>query len=227
MGRALAVLGAFAVAALVAVGLWLYLSLDYVVKRAIEQRVPEIIGASVALDAVQLSPRDGTGALRDLQIGNPHGFRAPHAATVGRIEIALAPASIVKDVVLVRRIVVANPSITYEPGSAGSNFEAIQRNVERYLGGTGASKGAAEKKLVVDALTISGARVTYAPQVGRGSATIAFELPDIELRNLGQSRGGVTAGELAKIIVDALAVRMAAAMGRSAVQHAPGGALGR
>lgn len=217
MGRALAVLGALAVAALVAVGLWLYLSLDYIVKRAIEQRAPEIIGASVGLDEVKLSPRDGTGQLRGLKIGNPHGFRAPHAATVGRIEIALAPASVVKDVVLVQRIVVASPRITYEPGSAGSNFDAIQRNVERYLGAAGASKGSAGRKLLIDTLTISGARVTYAPQVGRGLATIAFNLPDIQLRNLGRSRGGVTAGELAKIIVDALAVRIAEAMRRTAI----------
>jgi len=227
MGRALAVLGAVAIAALVAVGLWRYLSLDYVVQRALERRAPEIIGASVEVDAVQLSPGDGAGALRGLRIGNPHGFRTPHAATVGRIEIALAPASLVKDVVLVQRIVVASPSITYEPGSAGSNFEAIQRNVERYLGGPGARKGAAGRKLLIDALTIRGARVTYAPQVGRGSATIAFDLPDIELRHLGQSRGGVTAGELAKIIVDALTARMAEAMGRSASQRALGGAVGR
>jgi len=225
MGRAIAIIGAIALVAIVVVGVWLYLSLDYIVKRAIEHYGSEIIGASVELDKARLSPADGTGSLTGLRIGNPKGFRTPQSATVGDIQIAVAPGTIVKDVVLVHRIVVASPSITYEPGNKGSNFDVIQRNVERYLGsaGAGARPG---KKLIVETLTIRGARVAYAPQVGHGSAAISFSLPDIQLRNVGKDRGGVTAGELAKTIVDALVVRMAEAMGRAAIQRGLG-VLGR
>jgi hypothetical protein len=217
MGRIVAAVAALAVVALVAAGVWLYLSLDHVVKRAIETYVPEILRATVELDEVKLSPADGSGALRGMRIGNPQGFRAPHAATVGTVELALDPATVAKDVVLVRRIAVDRPSITYEPGAKGSNFDALQRNVERYIGAGGDTKGG--RKLIVESLTIRNARVTYAPQVGRGTATISFDLPEIELRNVGKARGGVTPGELAKIVVDALAARIAEVMARAAVRR--------
>jgi hypothetical protein len=225
MGRIVAAVAALAVVVLVAAGVWLYLSLDHVVKRAIEKYVPEILQATVELDEVKLSPADGAGTLRGLRIGNPKGFRAPHAATVGTIALAVDPTTVVKDVVLVRRIAVERPSITYEPGAKGSNFDVLQRNVERYVGAGGETKGG--RRLIVESLVIRGARVTYAPQVGRGTATISFDLPDIQLRDVGKSRGGVTPGELAKIIVDALAARIAEVMARAAVRRGLEGVLGR
>lgn len=216
MGRVVAAVAALAVVALVVAGVWLYLSLDHVVKRAIEGYLPDILGAAVELDEVRLAPADGAGTLRGLRIGNPAGFRAPHAATAGTIALAVDPASVMKDVVLVRRIAVERPSITYEPGAKGSNFEVLQRNVARYVGG-GEAKGG--RRLVVETLTIRGARVTYAPQVGRGTATIAFDLPDIQLRDIGKDRGGVTPGELARIVVDALVARIAETMARAAARR--------
>jgi hypothetical protein len=225
MGRIVAAVAALAVVALVAAGVWLYLSLDHVVKRAIEKYVPEILQATVELDEVKLSPADGAGTLRGLRIGNPKGFRAPHAATVGTIALAVDPTTVAKDVVLVRRIAVERPSITYEPGAKGSNFDVLQRNVERYVGAGGDAKGG--RRLIVESLIIRGARVTYAPQVGRGTATISFDLPDIQLRDVGKSRGGVTPGELAKIIVDALAARIAEVMARAAVRRGLEGVLGK
>jgi hypothetical protein len=228
MARLVAAVAALAVAALVAVGVWLYLSLDQVVQRAIEKYVPEILQASVELGEVKLSPADGAGALKAVRIGNPKGFRTPHSATAGTVELAVDPATVVKDVVLVRRIAIERPSITYEPGARGSNFDVLQRNVERYVG-TGSSreggKAPGGRKLIVESLTIRGARVTYAPQLGRGTATISFDLPDIQLRDVGKGRGGVTPGELAKIVVDALVARIAEAMGRAAVRRGLEGVL--
>jgi hypothetical protein len=214
MGRVVAAVAALAVVALVAAGVWLYLSLDHVVERAIEGYLPDVLGATVELDEVKLAPADGAGTLRGLRIGNPAGFRAPHAATAGTIALAVDPGTVMKDVVRVRRIAVERPSITYEPGTKGSNFEVLQRNVARYAG---EAKGG--RRLIVDSLTIRGARVTYAPQVGRGTATIAFDLPDIQLRDIGKDRGGVTPGELAKIVVDALAARIAEVMARAAARR--------
>jgi hypothetical protein len=228
MQRALFIGVAVLATALAGIALWVYLSLDHLVKRAIEHYGSEILQATVSVDRVKLAPVDGTGELRSLVIGNPKGFRSPRAATVGTIELQVDPATVTKDVVLVKRVVVLSPSITYEPGSRGSNFDAFQRNVERYVGtDRQAAKSSGGRKLIVERLTIKGARVTYAPQVASGKATLSFNLPDIQLANVGKSRGGVTPGELAKIVVDALVARMADAMGRAAIQRGIGTLLGR
>ncbi len=226
MARALAVVAALAVASLVGLGAWLYLSLDWIVKHAIESYGSDILEAAVEVDEVRVSPVDGAGKIRGLRIGNPKGFRTPSAATVTNVELSLDPSTAASGVVLVRRIVVVGPSITYEPGNAGANFDALQRNVAKYMG---AEKGkqSTPRKLIVESLTIRNARLTYAPQVGRGTATISFSLPDIQLKDVGKKRGGVTVGELAKIILDALVARIADAMGRAALQRSLGNVLGR
>jgi hypothetical protein len=224
--RALAALAGLLIAALIATGIWLYVSLDHIIKRAVESYVPEIIGAPVELDEVTLSASEGSGTLRGLRVGNPKGFSAPRAVSAGNIEIAVAPNTITKGVVLVRRVAVSSPSITYEPGKAGSNFDVMQRNVQRYLG-SGEAKEPDRRKFIVETLTIRNAKVVYAAPVGRGSATISFDLPDIHLRDIGKNRGGVTAGELAKVIIDALAARIAETMARSAIQRGIGDLLSR
>jgi hypothetical protein len=208
-------------AVLVGVALWIYLSLDQLVKRAIEHYGSEIIQAAVTVERAKLAPADGTGELRGLSIGNPKGFRTAHAATVGTIELAVDPLTVAKDVVLVKQIVVVAPNITYEPGARGSNFDAIQRNVEQYLG-TDRSAAKRGRRLVVERLTIRGARLSYSPPVMTGKAAVLFDLPDIQLSSIGKGRGGVTPAELTKIVVDALVARMAEAIGRSAIRRGIG-----
>ena len=228
MQRALFAGVAVVAAVLVGVAVWVYVSLDELVKRAIEHYGTEIVQATVSVDRVKLAPVDGAGELRGLSIGNPKGFRNPHAATVGTVELAVDPASVAKDVVLVRRIVVVAPNITYEPGARGSNFDASQRNVDHYLGTDQAgAKRSGGRKLIVERLTIKGARPSYSPPVMSGKAAILFNLPDIQLSNVGKGRGGVTPGELTKIVVDALALRIAEAIGRGAIQRGVGTLLGK
>jgi hypothetical protein len=217
--RALFGLAALVLVAAIGAGVWLYLSLDWIVKRAIEAYVPDIIGAEVRVAAVKLSPANGAGAIHGLEVGNPRGFKAPQAVSVNAIDVAIDPATVTKDVILVRRVLVVSPAITYESGRSGSNFDAFQRNVAKRAGRGERTAQGKETRLIVESLTIRGARVTYVPEIAARGATLAFNLPDIHLANVGKRQGGVTPGELTKIIVDALVVRMAAAMGRSAAQR--------
>jgi hypothetical protein len=228
MQRALFVGVAVLAAAIAGVALWVYLSLDHLVERAIEHYGSEIVQAAVSVEEVKLAPAGGAGVLRGLAVGNPSGFRTPHAATVTTIELAIDPATVTQNVILVKRIVVVSPAIVYEPGPRGSNFDAIRRNVERHVGADKpAATGSGGRRLIVERLTIKGGRVNYVPAVATGKATLSFDLPDINLANVGQGRGGVTPGELAKIVVGALMARMAEVMGRAAVQRGVGTLLGR
>jgi hypothetical protein len=219
MKRALFGLAALALVAAIGVGVWLYLSLDWIVKRAIEAYVPDIIGAEVKVAAVKLAPASGEGTVTGLVIGNPKGFKSAQAATVGVVDIAIDPATVTKDVILVRRIAVASPTITYEAGRGGSNFDVIKRNVEKRVGKAEPRARRAETRLIVEHLTIRGATVNYVPELPVRGATISYALPDIQLANIGKREGGVTPRELTKIVVDALIARMAQAMGRRAVER--------
>lgn len=176
---------------------------------AIEKYGPEMTQSTVKVGAVKLSPADGSGAITGLRIGNPKGFKTDHAFNAQAIELSIDPASLAGDVVLIRRIAVLAPAINYETSDAGSNFDVIQKNVAHYVERTlGKGDPAAKdkppgKKLIVEALSIRDAKVSYAPALLQGKK-IELPLPNIELRNLGKAKGGITSGELAGEVVGAL-----------------------
>jgi hypothetical protein len=219
MKKALIGLLALGLVVLVGGGIWLYLSLDYIVQHAIEAYGSDILGAKVTVESVKIAPADGSGAVRGLSIASPRGFHSERSAAAGTIEVAIDPASIAKDVVHVRRIAVTAPVVTYESSRNGSNFDAIQRNVARRTKGEKSAASGKQTRLIVDQLVIRGIRVIYAPEIATRGATISFDLPDIHLADIGKRQGGVTPAELTNLIVQALVARMARAMGRNAVRR--------
>jgi len=194
-------------------GVWLYVSLDHVAKRAIEHFGSDALGVEVSVARVKLSPVDGRGEIDGLRVANPTGFRRPSVLTAAHIEIEIDPASLASDVIVIRRLEVSSPAVVYETAKAGSNLDTLRRNASRSAktsetpNGTGES--AKEKRLIVDRLAIRGVALTYAPTVVSGSADIRLTPPDIVLTGIGRKKGGVTPDELTSLIVNALAARTA------------------
>ncbi|HET7364476.1 MAG TPA: hypothetical protein VFJ70_12990 [Burkholderiales bacterium] len=175
---------------------WLYSSRDVLIKRAIERYGPQLTGTAVKVQEVKLEPMDGRGAIKGLEVGNPPGFSAARALTLGEMRLAVDPSTITGDVVHVKEISLEAPTITYERGAGGDNLGAIQKHIKSQLprsqGGGGAadkSKDAPQRKFIVDHVQIRRAKVSYG-----GAATI--DLGDVQLRDLGKKKGGATAAEL-------------------------------
>jgi uncharacterized protein involved in outer membrane biogenesis len=196
---------------------WVYESLDVLVKFTLEHYGPDVAGVTVRVGHVEISPQDGRGMLKAIEIGNPPGFSATHAAKLGEVRVALDPATIRAPIVRVREIAIEAPLIVYERGSKGTNLDAIQRNIEGYVArnvpvsesgdkSAGAPSGA-RHLFVIDRLAIRGAKVTMTNTALRGQG-ITFDLPDIELRDLGKRQGGLTASQVAGIVTNTLIARI-------------------
>ena len=192
---------------------YLYLQRERLIERAIEHYGTQILGASVQVNSVELSPVDGKGAVRGLRIGAPAGFTL-EVFQAESIELAVDPKTVADEAVRIRRIAIVGPHVAYEQGKAGDNLNALKRNVARHIGETSPAERRTERKFIVDQLVIRGARLTYVPLSGLSDAKAALELPDITLNNIGKDRGGVTAGELTQLVVDALIARTARALGQ-------------
>lgn len=229
MKKVLLSVAALLLVLIVAAGAWFYSSLDSLVLAAIEKLGPEMTQATVKVRVVKLSPTDGVGVIGGLSIGNPRGFKTGHALKAETTELAVDLASVARDVIVIRRIAVHAPDINYETSDAGSNFDVIQNNVQGYvkrLRGTpdaAARDRAPAKKLIVDALSIRDARVSYTPALLKGKS-VTLTLPNIELRNIGRAKGGVTPGELVSEIVAALKGQLVHAVAQS-VKDAAGAAV--
>ena len=188
---------------------WLRANLDDVVKDAVVRYGSEITKASVRVDAVQIKPTEGAGAIRGLVIGNPAGFKTPYALKVGAIEIAIDGASIARDVVIIKKIAVIAPDVIYEKGDAMTNFDAIQKNIADYLGPSEKKEGG--KKLIVEEFLVRNAKAQASAAFMAGK-TVAVSLPDITLRDIGKAKGGVSPAELGQEITKALKQKLSAAV---------------
>ena len=88
---------------------WLYASRDALIERAIERYGPQLTGVSVKVGGVKLEPLDGTGAIRGLVVGNPPGYHAPQALSLGEMRLAVEPKSLTADVVHVKELALDAP----------------------------------------------------------------------------------------------------------------------
>jgi hypothetical protein len=196
---------------------WLHGNLDAIVKRGIAHYGSQMTQARVAVDAVEIKGTDGSGVIRGLVVGNPPGFRTPHALKVGVIDVAVDMRTLTDPVVVIKRIVIESPDVSYEKGDTLTNFEVIQQNIARALGtpagGDGAAKagGTPPRKLIVDEFVIRNARAR-ASAAGLGGRTVSATLPDITLRNVGRAQGGISPAQLGEIVTRALSQRLVASL---------------
>lgn len=213
-------------ALLVAGGVWwLNQNMDGLIKGAIEKYGSEMTRAKVTVGAVEIKPADGRGVIRGLVIGNPAGFKTAHAMQVAEVEVAIDIGTLTGGVITVKKIGIKAPNIIYEKGDALTNFDAIQKNIADYLGPADKKeKDAGGKKLIVEDLSVTGAKAEASAAFMNGK-TVAVGLPDIALKNLGKSKGGVTPGELGQEIAGAIKARLTGALSFDNLMKSMGGTL--
>lgn len=197
------------------------LSLDGLVKRGVETVGPKFTKVDVKLDKVALSIFSGSGQISGLVLGNPEGFKTPHAISVGSTRLAVQPRSLLSDKIVVQLVQVEAPEITLETGLKGTNLKKILDNLNETTGGGEIDTNAVAKpksngpgkKFEVDDFLITGAKLNFSV-TGLGSQSVT--LPEIHLTNLGKGPDGITSAELTKVVL--IAIEKAAA--KAAAEHA-------
>lgn len=196
------------VVAVIVVGLFL----GNIVKAGVEKVGPTITRVPITLDAVNLSLLTGSAKIRGLVVGNPEGYQAPQAISVGVVAVGVNPLSVLSDKIVIRSIEVRNPEITFEGSPfSGNNLTKIRDNVSAATASsqqpatnqTAPAAGKPGKKFEVDDFLIAGAMV-HVSLTGMGGKEITLKLPNIHLTNLGTGADGITATDLTRCALDAL-----------------------
>ena len=189
--------------------------IDVIVKVGLEHYGPEVTGASVKVGEVRISPSTGRGAIRGLEIGSPAGFTAPRAARFGEIRVALDPSTLTSRVILIHELTLEAPRIIYEKGARGANLDAIQERIDAYVkksGGGSSADGSGgtslRRRFIIERLTLRGGHVTMTNSALKGQG-LGFDLPEIELRDVGKRQNGLTASEAAGVVASALQNKIA------------------
>jgi hypothetical protein len=204
---------ALVVLAIVA-GLAVHLFLDSAIKRGVEVAGPKLTKTDVKVGSVSISLLSGSGAIKNFVLGNPQGFTSPSAIEAASTKLAIKPGSLLSDKVIVDVIELQNPQITVETDmkslSLNSfNLKRILANLEEATGSKGDEKASssppqpeakAGKKLQVNDFRIVGAKM----RVSAMGQTGTMSVPEIHLTNLGTGPEGITAAELAKLVLNEL-----------------------
>ena len=99
----------------------LYLNLESIVKASVAKYGSQLTGTEVALDGFRLSLRKGEAELKGLRIANPEGYQTPQILSLGSVYVRLDMRSLLKPIIVVEEIRIANPEIAYELKSVAHN----------------------------------------------------------------------------------------------------------
>ncbi len=170
------------------------------VKTGVETFGPEITKTEVRLEGANISPLNGTGALKGLFIGNPEGFKSEKAFSANKIEINLDVLSLLSDKIVIEKIYIGEPHVVYEKKLLNDNLKQLLKNIEETaLGEEGEEES--EIRLEIRELSLENGKITVGI-LGKG---ITVPLPDIHLSGLGsKSEEGFTPDQMAAEIMKAV-----------------------
>lgn len=208
----------------------LYLNLESIVKASVAKYGSQLTGTEVALDGFLLSLRKGEAELKGLRIANPEGYQTPQILSLGSVYVRLDMRSLLKPIIVVEEIRIANPEIAYELKSVAHNnvsdlLAAVNKNAaaaakpaadqtDATRAGTakpavssgGSAKSASSsggKKVIINALNITGGKVSLGATFGGKGAAASVPLPAVTLKDIGREKGSQGKGiiETASLIL--------------------------
>lgn len=211
--KKLLIIGGIVLSVIVGGAVYLFSSLDTIVKKIIEDVGTQVAGVKVSVGGVKISLSEGKASISSLSVANPPGFSSDPAFKLGEISVTLDTGSLTKNPIVVKDVQVGAPAVSYELGGSGSNLDQLQKNVQAFTAKSGAGKPAEpakpssakseEKKVVIDRLAITGGQVKLAAGGIPGANTTA-KLGDIVLTGIGKDSGGASAAQVAQKVLDAL-----------------------
>ncbi|MCP4715266.1 MAG: hypothetical protein GY868_09130 [Deltaproteobacteria bacterium] len=169
-------------------------NLGPIVKKAVNVYGPDITGTDVRVRDVSVSLLTGQATVRDFYLGNPKGFKASQAMQVGAVYVDVDVESLGGKTVIIDRIEIVAPEITYEKAGKTNNLKTILANMQR---GGAAEKHAADggaKKMLIRHVVVRDGKIKLAMPL-LGGRTVTAPLPDMHLEDIGKDQGGLSPRE--------------------------------
>lgn len=127
--------------------------LNSAVKRGIEDYGPQMTQTPVTVESVSLSIFSGKGTLKGLHVGNPEGYQTENIFALEQIEIEIDTSTVLEDVIIINKIHILRPAVSYERTLTTSNIRTIRNNIEAFIGpstpGQDVPEGEGAKKQVI------------------------------------------------------------------------------
>lgn len=184
--------------------------LNEAIRQGVETFGPEVTQTPVTLEAVDLSLLSGKGTLKGLYVGNPQGFNSENIFELGQIDVEVDIESLMTDKIVIKKIIIREPAISYEKQLRGSNVTALMANIEAFTGPAEAAPAAEVEaeptatepaapgpQVVIEHLLIEGGSI-YVGLLGAGQT---IPLPTIEMNDIGAGDERMSPAEIISLIL--------------------------
>ncbi len=165
-----------------------------VVKQGVNRLGPQVLGVDVTLDDAQFHPLRGYILLNGLTIGNPEGFHTESLFAIRQLEVDVNMRSLLTDTIIIDKVLIDAPQITYEVGLRRTNLGALVEQLEARQQKQEATDDVPEelepvldevgKTVIIKELVLADARAQVSATAARGRV-VPIQLATITLNNLG------------------------------------------
>jgi len=183
-------------------------NLGPIIKNAVNTYGPKITKTEVSIDDVGVSIFSASAKIKGFYLGNPEGFKSKEAVKVGRVHVDVDEKTLAGDMIIIDKIEVISPKITYEKKRGTDNFKAILNNMsmpesKNTSTGKQPEKQGGGKKILIKNFILKGGMVNVGA-FALGGKSITVPLPDIHLKDIGNSKDGASPKEAFREIFNAL-----------------------
>jgi len=190
-------------------------SLGKIIEKGVNAVGPRVVGVPVAVEDVGFNVLSGNARIRNLTVGNPEGFNTDYAFKLGELDLAMRTGSLLSDRIVIDRIIIDGPEITYEMGLKGNNLRKLREQMEKKTEkpeaekpreGAPAPEKAGEKsgkRVEIAELVISGGRVNFSA-TALGGSRVPIPLPTIRLTDIGKDQGGASPAQVVEEVLTAV-----------------------
>ena len=177
------------------------------IKAGVEKFGPEITQTPVTLANVDISILACNATLTGLNVGNPDGYKSENIFALGQIDVDLERGSLMSDKIIINKIHIKKPEISYEKTLMSSNIKALLKNIEDYTGASAetdtpteteepAADGA-QQQVVIKELIIEDGTIF----VGLMGAGTTVALPRIEMHDIGEAGNEKSMAEIIELVL--------------------------
>ncbi len=184
---------------------YLFLSLNSIVKAAIETTGTEATKTSVGVSNVDIELTNGKGAIKGFTIANPPAFKEPLAFSLGGIALKVDTSSVTKNPVVIDEIIVKAPEVVFEVNKDGkANLGVLKENLLKMGGGGGSApqdeKQESTTRLVIRKFVVEAGKMT-ARIAALGDKPLEAKLDRFVLTNIGDTSKGSSPDEVARKLI--------------------------
>ena len=197
------------------------LFLDEIVKTAINNIAPQVTKTRVSVDSVSLGLLSGDFMVSGVDVANPNGFSDASVFVLNKVDVDVDVSTLMKDVVVVNKIVVDGAEFFYELKGSSSNVSVLMDNINSFLGDSKKKQGKADKvkseaedtasskKVFVKEFTFTNGKIAIGAGLTKQAADVTLDIPTLTLKNIGSEDKGAA---IADVIAQGMAAFSASAM---------------